>query len=120
MVAGVIDDEKGLPEKILAVAMRKGRIDIFRSLVQQPDKCFSVGDGLFDRSPEPACILRHPPLWPIAFGPLRALMFRAAAEPEDIPLRDPDVFRQLPDAIRQAARDFAQVPVGKIGHGLFI
>lgn len=96
MIAGMIEDEQRFPEKALPVTIGKGRVDFLRGLVQQPDKGLAIGNGLFDRSFEITGFGRRLFLWPVSLGPGWALVFRAATKFKDIPLRDPDVLRQLP------------------------
>jgi hypothetical protein len=66
MISGVICYLKGLLEKGLAIAIRKGSIDIFFLLMQKSDKGFPVGRYLVEASFPGICIGGEPFLYSIS------------------------------------------------------
>src|SRR5579872_4790234 len=58
-------------------------------------------------------------LRPVAFGPLRRFVLRVAAEFEDVPLRDADVFDQHPGRVREVFGLRAAKFLGQSFYGVF-
>src|ERR1700722_18661304 len=86
-------------------------------LVEQFDKSLPVRQHPVHRFLEIAFMRRSLLFWPIIVGPVHALIMRILTKVQDIPLRETDMFDQLPDAVRQPIRRLAQMFIGNTGNG---
>jgi hypothetical protein len=119
MVGGVVGDEEGFAEEVLAFAPPEGFIEVGAGVLDEGFEVFEVGVDRGDGLVPGVGIGRLVVFGPVVVGPLDGVVAagRGCGEVEDVALGDAEMLEKLPGRVRKICRNGTAEIGGEIFDG---